>query len=200
MLLGHGHDVCTHTHTHTSRLLTVISLQIIGPQYTHTNTHYHNTHTNTHYHNTHTHITIAYRDKLRYHRVVIDRNLAALSNSSVYAHSVILVGRLWREHIAAELANGGKEVPQWIFRVDTCLDGPALGLDVRLCEWQSVCVCIVYVCMCLDEMRRASMAQPLGLMSACVNGSLCVCLMRMYLDMTRRAYACAHNCSAVELV
>jgi hypothetical protein len=27
-----------------------------------------------------------------------------------------------------------------------------------------------------------------------------VCLMRMYLDMTRRAYACAHNCSAVALV
>ena len=70
------------------------------------------------------------------HRIVVDRDLAALEDTRIVAHGDAIGHLLRRRTIFHQPARRGQEVAVGIFRIDAAFDGPALQLYVRLPDLQ----------------------------------------------------------------
>ncbi len=76
----------------------------------------------------------AVRDELGDHRIVIDRNLAALEHAGVVAHGDAVGLRLRRRAIAREASDGRQEIAERIFGIDARFHRPAGQFHVALLQ------------------------------------------------------------------
>src|SRR5690606_4961928 len=76
------------------------------------------------------------RNELGDHRVVVHGDLATLGHAGVDAHRHAFGRALDRRAVLHETTGGRQEVAEWVFGVDTALDGPAGEGDVILTEFQ----------------------------------------------------------------
>ena len=75
-------------------------------------------------------------DKLGDHRIVIERDLAALEDAGVVAHRHAVVLAFGRRPVAHQPADRGREIAIRVLGIDAALDRPAVELDVALLEAQ----------------------------------------------------------------
>src|SRR5450631_2473452 len=75
-------------------------------------------------------------DQLGDHRVVVDRNLAALVDAGVVTQRDAVGDALLRRAVAREAASGGQEFAVWVLGIDSGLNRPAVELHVALLERQ----------------------------------------------------------------
>jgi hypothetical protein len=75
-------------------------------------------------------------DELRDHRIVVDRDLAALVDAGVVAHRDPVVRSLDRRPVAHQPPGGRQEPARRVLGVDAALDRPAVELHVVLAHPQ----------------------------------------------------------------
>ena len=78
--------------------------------------------------------SLGVRDELGDHRIVVERNLAALGDAGVVAHGDAVMLALGGRAIAHQPADRRREIAIRILRVDAAFHRPAVKLDVALLE------------------------------------------------------------------
>ena len=74
------------------------------------------------------------RDELGDHRIVIERNLAALGDAGIVAHRYAVVLAFGGRAIAHQAADRRRKIAIGILRIDAAFHRPAVELDVALLE------------------------------------------------------------------